>query len=101
MIVYELRHDIYIWEDCDTIVKTLLFETKADAIEYLNIKKVDVIDEYCNHLDIPCSIESLKDYINAYDYDDIVEDEDYFYVEIEEYGNDKLSVNKKEVLKFK
>jgi hypothetical protein len=103
MIVYELRHDIYIWEDCETIVKTLLFETKADAIEYLNIKKADIIDEYCNHLDVSYSIESLRNYINASDhtYDDIIDDEDYFSIEIEEYGHDKLSVNKKEVLKFK
>ena len=103
MIVYELRHEIYVWEDCETIVKTLLFETKADAIEYLDIKKVDIIDEYCNHLDLPCSVESLRDYINEHDhaYDDLIDDEDYFSVEIEEYGNDKLSVEKKEVLKFK
>lgn len=103
MIVYELRHEIYVWEDCETIVKTLLFETKADAIEYLDIKKVDIIDEYCNHLDLPCSVESLRDYINGYDdsYYDIVDHEDYFSVEIEEYGHDKLSIDKKEILKFK
>ena len=39
MIVYELRHEVYIWEDCDTIVTTLIFETEDDAIEYLSIKK--------------------------------------------------------------
>ena len=103
MIVYELRHEIYIWEDCETIVKTLLFETEADAIEYLNIKKIDIIDEYCNHLDLPCSVELLKNYINGHNhsYNDIIDDEEYFSVEIEEYGHDKLSVEKKEVLKFK
>ena len=102
MIVYELRHEIYVWRDRETIVNTLLFEIEDDAIEYLNIKKDNIIDEYCIELNIPCSIESLRNYINEYDYSykNIVEHEKSFFIEVENYGYDKLSITMKEILKF-
>lgn len=102
MIVYELRHTIYVWEDCDTTVNTLIFETEDDAIEYLNAKRTDLIDEYCKELNIPYSIEMLHQQLEIDDgsYNDITDESDYFYVEIEEYGFDRLEITKKEVLKF-
>ena len=104
MIVYELRHTMYIWEDCTTDVNTLLFETEKDAIEYLNIKKIDIIDEYCEHLDLQYSSIALCQYILSTDeetYNNYIEEDDYFYVELEEYGHDSLEITKKEILKFK
>ena len=103
MIVYELRHTMYIWEDCTTDVNTLLFETEKDAIEYLNIKKIDIIDEYCEHLDLQYSSIALCQYILSTDeetYNNYIEEDDYFYVELEEYGHDSLEITKKEILKF-
>lgn len=104
MIVYEFRHEIYAWEDCETTVNTLLFETKDDAIEYLNIKKPDIVREYCNQLDLPDFIDTLRQYIETSEtlYSNHFTDEnDYFYVALEEYGHDELSIEKKEILKFK
>ena len=104
MIVYELRHEEYAWEDCDTTVTTLIFETENDAIEYLSIKKLDIVSEYCEQLDLADSLEALTSYIdaNSYDtYNDLCDEDTYFYVELEEYGHDSLEVIKKEVLKFK
>ena len=103
MIVYELRHTMYIWEDCTTDVNILLFETEKDAIEYLNIKKIDIIDEYCEHLDLQYSSIALRQYILSTDeetYNNYIEEDDYFYVELEEYGHDSLEITKKEILKF-
>ena len=81
MIVYELRHTMYIWEDCTTDVNTLLFETEKDAIEYLNIKKIDIIDEYCEHLDLQYSSIALCQYILSTDeetYNNYIEEDDYW-----------------------
>lgn len=103
MIVYELRHTIYVWEDCDTTVNTLIFETKEDAIEYLNTKKTDLIDEYCSELNLPYSINALRQHLLSTSdetYNDFCDEEGYFRIEIEEYGFDKLEIEKKEVLKF-
>ena len=106
MIAYELRHTMYIWEDCTTEVNTLLFETEEDAIEYLNIKKIDIIDEYCEHLNLQHSSNSsiaLRQYIlstSEETYNDYTEEDDYFYVELEEFGHDILEITKKELLKF-
>ena len=69
MIVYELRHEEYAWEDCDTTVTTLIFETENDAIEYLSIKKLDIVSEYCEQLDLADSLEALTSYIDANSYD--------------------------------
>ena len=103
MIVYEFRHTIYVWEDCDTTVHTLLFETEEDAIEYLETKKTDIIDEYCKQLNLPYSIDELRQYMNGNTdtYDELDDEEGYFRIELEEYGVDTLSIEKKEVLKFK
>ena len=102
MTVYEFRHTIYIWEDNDTSVTTLIFEKEEDAIEYLNGKKDNIIDEYCIELNIPCSIENLKQYMFLNDecYDEIIDREKYFSVELVSYGRDTLEVTKKDVLKF-
>ena len=104
MIVYELRHEIYSWEESSTDVYTLLFETEEDAIEYLSIKKVNIIDEYCNHLDLPSSIDALHQYMENDDesyYNEFADEENYFHVELDEFGFDTLCIEKKEVLKFK
>lgn len=102
MIVYELRHTIYVWEECDTTVNTLIFETEEDAIEYLETKKMDLVDEYCKELNLPFSLNTLHQYLSQDDgtYSDITDEETYFYVEIEEYGFDRLEITKKEVLRF-
>ena len=104
MIVYELRHTIYIWDSNEYTVSTLLFETKEDAIEYLDAKKVDLIDEYCNELDIPYSVNNLIQHLSSTSedfYNCFVNDKDYFRAELEEYGSDTLEITEKEILKFK
>lgn len=103
MIAYELRHTIYVWEDCDTTVKTLLFETEDDAIEYLNVKKADLIDEYCKELNIPYSETKLREHLlstSEETYNDYCDEDTYFRIEIEEYGYDILDIEKKEILRF-
>lgn len=104
MTVYELRHTVYIWDSNECNVFTLLFETKEDAREYLEAKKLDLIDEYCNELNIPYSINDLGQHLLSKReefYNDFVNDKDYFYAEIEEYGSDTLEITEKEILKFK
>ena len=103
MTVYELKHTIYVWEDCDTSVHTLLFETIDDAVEYLSIIKSNIIDEYIKHLDL-FSIEELEQYIREREddtYDKFINEINHFEIELEEYGYDVLSIEKKEILKFK
>ena len=82
MIVYELRHTMYIWEDCATEVNTLLFETEKDAIEYLYNRYGDSIFISIMSQYTPCT--DLSDYpeinrkLTQEEYDDVVD----FAVEI-------------------
>ena len=103
MIVYELRHTIYSYEDQTTEFHTLLFETKEDAIEYLAEKKYEILSDYCIFYKRPknTSLESLKEYMANYNlYDEIKDSSDYFYITAEEFGHDILEIKEKQIFKF-
>ena len=101
MVVYELRHTTYTWEDSDTNVYTMMFETKEDAMTYLTEKKYDIVKEYCDQLGIPNDIDQLRTYtMQSVGYDEFDDLPDYFNIWIDEYGSDTLSIIQQQVLRF-
>ncbi len=100
MNVYTIVWETYGYEDDYFSTEIEVFETLDSAKVYFDIIKSNIIREYLEHTEY----QSLEDMINdEYFYmdDEPARDSDnYFYIEYDEYGRDKLRIYKKPVMKF-
>jgi hypothetical protein len=98
--VYILVHESYAYWDNDYDVNFKTFKDKESAMNYLKIMKQEFIDNACDHENL--TVEELR---NAYDSDDgyvyaFEDEEDYFRLDIEEYGYDCAYISDQDVMSF-
>ena len=100
MVVYTLKHDVYSWEEDHTESFVEVFVDEESAQKYFEIKKELAITEFLDYVGCANLEEYIQDYEGDYDDESTVEDLPYFYIWLDEYGSDRLVVQKKTVMSF-
>ena len=98
--VYILVHESYAYWDNEYDVNFKTFKDKESAMNYLKIMKQEFIDDACDHENL--TVEELR---NAYESDDgyvyaFEDEEDYFRIDIEDYGYDCAYIDVQDVMSF-
>lgn len=98
--VFIVKHDIYSYEDCtyESFVEVLCDEDSAR--NYFEVKKEQVMQEYYDYTGAN-SIEELEDDFSFYsDLEPTVYDLPYLFMDLDDYGSDRLVVQKKDIMSF-
>lgn len=98
--VYIVKHDIYCYEEgtYESFVEILSDEDSART--YFEIKKEQVMQEYYDYTGVD-SFQELEDNYDFYsDLEPTVYGLPYLFVNLEDFGFDKLVVQKKDIMSF-
>ena len=100
MEVYILYHTLYDYDYCDTKTSIEVFSTLTDAMAYFNEVKEFVINDYLLSSDCR-TIKEFESLEYAY-IENITKSTGLpqFYIELDEYGHNRLSIIKKNILSF-
>ena len=98
--VYILVHESYAYWDNDYDVSFKTFKDKESAINYLKIMKQEFINDACDYENL--TVEELR---NSFDNDDghvydFEDTEEYFRLDIEDYGYDCAYIDIQDVMSF-
>ena len=100
MKVYTLVKESYSYWDSDYNVSLKVFKDKQSAMNYLEIEKESLLQDAMKQLDVT-TIEEIQ---ALYDEEDGVyyfeNSKDSYYIEIEEWGHDCLSIEEHDVMEF-
>ena len=100
MNVYTIVWETYGYEDDSYSTEVEVFETLDSAKVYFDIIKSNIVREYFEHAEVS-TIEDLIDDGECYiDEEPALNSNDYFYIEYDDYGRDKLRIYEKPVMKF-
>lgn len=108
MDVYLMIHETYNYDCGDyDIYETEIFKTLSDAQQYMLIKRDIIEQEYCDYEKVN-SVQEIQDKYDEYsfDYEDSIIDIDeyrsypYYFIYLEEFGHDRVSVQKKSIMSF-
>ena len=98
--VFIVKHDIYGYEDNSFESFIEVFCNASSAKNYFEVKKEQIMQEYYDYTDTN-SIQELKDNYEFYsDLEPTVYGLPYLYMDLEEYGFDKMVVQKKDIMSF-
>jgi hypothetical protein len=100
MIVYTLKHDVYSWEENLTESFVEVFADEESAKNYFEIKKELAITEFLDYVGCADLEEYIQNCEGDYDEEPTIENLPYFYIWLDDYGSDKLVVQKKTVMSF-
>ena len=92
--VYIIKHDVYGYEDDHFESYVEVFDSKISAENYFIMKKEMIIDEYMEYTDARDFDDLLANWID-YDFEPTVYDLPYAYIWLEDYGYDRLVIQKK------
>ena len=98
--VFIVKHDIYGYED-DTYESFVeVFRDESSARNYFEVKKEQVMQEYYEYTDTN-SIQELEENYDFYsDLEPTVFSLPYLFMNLDEYGFDRLVVQKKDIMSF-
>ena len=98
--VFIVKHDIYGYED-DTYESFVeVFRNESSARNYFEVKKEQVMQEYYDYTDTN-SIQELEDNFDFYsDLEPTVHGLPYLFMNLDEYGSDRLVVQRKDIMSF-
>jgi hypothetical protein len=98
--VFVVKHDIYGYEDNIHESFIEVFCNEDSAKNFFEIKKEEIIQEYYNHT----GENSIEDLFNtgafSYDIEPTVNGMPFLYIDLDEYGFDRLVIQKKDVMSF-
>lgn len=98
--VYIVKHDVYSYEDgtYESLVEVLCDE--GSARNYFEVKKEQVMQEYYDYTGAH-SIEELENNYSFYsDLEPTVNGLPYLFMDLDDYGSDRLVVQKKDIMSF-
>ena len=101
MKVYILLYESYSYYDNEATNSIKVFADKGSAIHYLDILKEQLIENALEELNLKNlqeleeSFENDSEYIYSYTNED-----DYYYIDIEDWGTDTLSILEEDVMTF-
>lgn len=98
--VFIVKHDIYGYEDNTYESFVEVFRNEDSARNYFEVKKEQVIQEYYDYTGIN-SIQELEENFSFYsDLEPTVYGLPYLFIDLDEYGSDRLVVQKKDIMSF-
>ena len=100
MIVYTFKHDVYSWEEDNTESFVEVFADEKSAQNYFEIKKELAITEFLDYVGCTDLEEYIQNCEGDYDEEPTIENLPYFYIWLDDYGSDRLVVQKKTVMSF-
>jgi hypothetical protein len=98
--VYIVKHDVYSYEDgtYESFVEVLCNEDSAR--NYFEVKKEQVMQEYYDYTGTN-SFQELEDNYDIYsDLEPTVYGLPYLFIDLDDYGSDRLVVQKKDIMSF-
>lgn len=98
--VYIVKHDIFSYDDYsyDSLVE--VFYDENSARNYFEIKKEEIMQEYYDYTGTD-SIQELEDNYDFYSSSElVVYGLPHLFVDLNDFGSDKLTVQKKDVMTF-
>lgn len=98
--VFIVKHDVYSYEDCsyESLVEVLCNEDSAR--NYFEVKKEQIIQEYYDYTGTN-SIQELEDNFSFYsDLEPTVYGLPYLFIDLDDYGSDRLVIQKKDIMSF-
>ena len=100
MNAYVLVHESYSYYDNEYGTEIEIFETLDSAKVYFEMIKANIIQEYLDHAELSnINILLENDYFYM-DEEPTAQGDIYFFVDYEEYGNDRLRIYEKPIMKF-
>lgn len=100
MNVYIIDHSTYGYYDGEFFSDTDVFESLESAQAYFELIKANIIDEYLDHAEVS-SLHDMDNDIFYMDDEPMSNGMNYFYIDYDDYGWDKIKIEKKPVLIFK
>jgi CRISPR/Cas system-associated protein Cas10 (large subunit of type III CRISPR-Cas system) len=98
--VFIVKHDVYGYEDNHYESFVEVFCNENSARNYFEVKKEQVMEEYYDYTDTN-SIQELEDNFEFYsDLEPTVYGLPYLYMDLDEYGSDRLVVQRKDIMSF-
>lgn len=98
--VYIVKHDVYGYEDCTYESFVEVFNNEDSARNYFEVKKEQVMQEYYDYTDTN-SIQELENNNSFYsDLEPTVHGLPYLFMDLDDYGYDRLVVQKKDIMSF-
>ena len=101
MKVYILLYESYSYYDNDVTNSIKVFADKASAIHYLDVLKEQLIENALEELNLKNLQELEESFENDSEYIYYYRNEvDYYYIDIEDWGTDTLSILEEDVMTF-
>ena len=98
--VYIIKHDVYGFEDGYYESFVEVFNSLESATNYFEIKKEQIVQEYYDHTDTHNLQDLVDNYEFEYDFEPASFNMPYAYIWLEDYGHDRLVIQKKDVMEF-
>lgn len=95
--VYIVKHDVFSYEDYsyDSLVE--VFYDENSARNYFEIKKEVIMQEYCDYTGSD-NVQELEDNYEFYYTELALYDLPHLFVDLSDYGSDKLTIQKKDIM---
>lgn len=98
--VYIVKHDIYCYEDSTYESRVEVLCDEDSARNYFEAKKEQIIEEYYEYTGVN-SIQDLENNYSFYhDLEPTVYGMPYLFMDLDDFGSDRLVVQKKDVMSF-
>lgn len=98
--VYTIVLASYAYMDSEFSVTVDVFDDLESAKIYFEIMKTNIIDEYLDYAEVS-SLQDMDEDIFYMDNEPTRDGMDYFYIDYDDYGWDKLRIEEKSVMTFK
>lgn len=100
MYVYTIVHESYGYEDDSFSTEIEIFETLDNAKFYFEMIKSNIIQDYMEYTEYPTIEEMIDDEFFYMDETPTRDGNEYFYIDYDDFGHDKLRIFEKPVMKF-
>ena len=97
--VYIVKHDIFSYEDYSYDSSVEVFYDENSARNYFEIKKEEIMQDYYDYTGTN-SVQELEDDYEFYYTELTLYDLPHLFVDFTEYGSDKLTIQKKDIMSF-
>ena len=100
MYVYIIVHESYGYEDDSFSTEIEIFKTLENAKFYFELIKSNIIQDYIDYTEYQTLEEMIDDDFCYIDETPTNDGSEYFFIDYDEFGHDKVRIYKKPVMSF-
>jgi hypothetical protein len=97
--VYIVKHDVFSYEDYSYDSSVEVFYDENSARNYFEIKKEEIMQEYYDYIGTD-NAQELENNSDFYSSELALDGLPHLFVDLIDYGSDKLTIQKKDVMSF-